>query len=295
MLLRPQVIFFKVRAAMVISVVLLTPSAHALDPTVDECLSASEKGQLSRDEGRYRLARASLSTCARESCPAVVRRDCLQWLTDLDRLQPTVVFVVRDEHGDDVADVAVSMDGESIAARNDGRPLAVDAGQHLFTFVAPHHREQRQSLIVSAGEKNRVVPIRMELEADASKVDARPSSEARAASSSVPALPIVLGGVGVLALGSFAYFGLTARSDLHALEASPCASSRTCAEGDVRSIRTRLLLADVSLGVGVVALGAAAWVWLSRDRSSAPSITSALPIDVRPSLGGLSVQVRLGF
>jgi hypothetical protein len=71
----------------------------------------------------------------------------------------------------------------------------------------------------------------------------------------------VLAGVGVVALGSFGYFGISGHARASDLK-DGCGQTKTCDPADVDSARSKYLVADVSLGIGVVALGAAAAVWL---------------------------------
>ncbi|MDB4937584.1 MAG: hypothetical protein JWP87_4556 [Labilithrix sp.] len=260
--------------------------SHAADPTVQECLSSSDRATALRSEGRYRDARKSFLACVAESCPAIVRRDCVTSLTELDQLQPSFVFAVRDERGADMSEVRVLVDGELLVERLDGKPVNVDVGSHVFTFTAgPRYREQRVSVLARTTEKNRVLPVTMD--PIGASTPAPPASGAAAPatqpSAAVPVLPIVLGAVGVVALGSFAYLGLSAKSDLRALEDDPCAIRRTCAQSDVDSVRTRFALADVALGVGVVSLAAATWLWLARDgaQSTARAGGRAVPLDLR--------------
>jgi hypothetical protein len=286
-------------AAPAIVAVMASPS-RAAEPTVAECLSASDRGTALKNEGRYRAARKSFLTCVADSCPSVVRRDCVTSLTELDQLQPSFVFDVRNERGADVADVRVSMDGELLVDSLDGKPINVDVGPHVFTFAAgPRYKEQRVQVLARTTEKNRILAIKLELVAAApASTDQRlppertPRADEPPRAEPVPVFPIVLAGVGVVALGSFTYLGLSAKSDLRALESDPCAATRTCAQSDVDSVRTRYAIADVALGVGVVSLVAAAWLWFSRDRGRT---TARMPLDVLPTTRGLSVQLQRRF
>ena len=265
-----------------------------MDPRVAECLASSETAESLRRDGRYREARKAFASCGADSCPAVVRRDCIASLTEVDRLEPTLVFAARDEHGDDVADVVVSIDGEVVSEKLDGKPIGVDAGQHVVMFIAgPRYRDERVNVVARTGEKNRIVSVQLTPQQPApapvptKKLDAEPSH-----AEPLPVLPIVLASAGVGAIGAFAYLGLSAKSDLKALESSPCAATKTCAESDVDSVRTRFTFADVSLGVGAVAIGAAAWLFFTRDRATT---TATRPLDVRATSHGVTVQLERRF
>jgi hypothetical protein len=268
----------------------MSSPSRAAEPTVAECLSASDRATALKSEGRYRAARKSFLTCVADSCPSVVRRDCVTSLTELDQLQPSFVFDVRDERGADMSEVRVSMDGEPLVEKLDGKPVNVDVGPHVFTFAAgPRYKEQRVQVIARTTEKNRILAVKLEPVAAAS---ADPKPIAPTHGEPVPVFPIMLAGVGVVALGAFAYLGLSARSDLRALESDPCATSKTCSKSDVDSVRTRFAIADVALGVGVVSFVAAAWLWFSRDRTQT---TARMPLEVLPTSRGVSVQLQRSF
>jgi hypothetical protein len=147
------------------------------------------------------------------------------------------------------------------------------------------------SVVIRQGEKNRLIDVVLPrlLSSGASK-SAAPSSTPGHLSTAAPPgeasepvdpLPIALASAGVLAVGSFAYFGWTARSDVNEMK-DRC--SPRCSENEVDSARSRALVADISLGVGVLALtGAAAlaWVW----PASSPSATAFV---IKPGAIGLA-------
>lgn len=258
--------------ALVLGALGASRDARAVEPQVAECLSASESAQRLHLEGRERAARRAFVTCAAEACPAVVRKECIAALAELDRTQPTLVFDVRDPRGGDVTDVAVTMDGEPLASRLDGRPVAVDVGEHVFRFT-PQAPLQPAELRVLArtGDRNRSVAVPL---AEA------PPAAAPASSPEAPSLvlPLAFGGVAVAAVSVFAIVGLGAKSDLNALERDPCAATRTCSPDDVSSVRTRFAVADVALGVGVVAAAVATYLLVTRGDAAK---TAASPVLVR--------------
>ena len=98
----------------------------------------------------------------------------------------------------------------------------------------------------------------------------------------------VFGGVGIAAIGAFTYFGLRARKDSNAMH-DTCAPG--CAHADVTALKTKLVIADVSLGVGVVAIGAATFFALRGNGAS----KSAWQIDVSPEVGGARARVDVRF
>jgi hypothetical protein len=248
------------RSSLAFAAMLVARVAHADGPAaLDACFSASEKAQLARDEGHYLLARQLFSKCAQESCPTPVRNDCTKAAVDVASTQPSIVFGVQDERGRDLRDVTISVDGEPLVAQVDGRPVEVDPGSHVFAFSSAQYSTKTVSLVVRAGEKNRLVTVQVERPQKTDHAAPPDSQPARP----VPVLSLVLAGVGIVAIGAGAFVALGARSDLSDLESAPCASTRTCEESDVDSVRTRLVVGDAFFATGAVAIGVAAVLWLT--------------------------------
>jgi hypothetical protein len=107
----------------------------------------------------------------------------------------------------------------------------------------------------------------------------------------LPPASTALGSLGLLSIGSFAYFGITGKHQESNLKSS-CAP--TCSHDDYDTMRRRLLIADVSLAVGVVSLGAATWVALAAKKGSTRrDATSRL--EARPLPGGGALLVSGSF
>jgi hypothetical protein len=85
----------------------------------------------------------------------------------------------------------------------------------------------------------------------------------------------MLGGVGIAALGSFTYFALSGKAEERKLRR--CAPD--CEPDDVTPMRTRYLVADVSLGVAALSLGAAGYLLLFTG-SDADGETRAAGVEV---------------
>lgn len=253
--------------------------AHADGPALD-CPSSSEEGQRLRDKNRYSDARAMFRACSQPSCPAIVRKDCAKWLSEVDETQPSIVIAAQDAAGADLSAVKVLVDDRQVATKADGSPIVVDPGEHTLRVEAPGHAPLTQRLVVRVSEKNRLVRVVFQDGAKAAPPapvgPPRPSTEASAPASSSSSgslvLPLVLTGVGVLALGSFGYFGLTSKSDLSKLR-TDCAPF--CDQSQLDDVKSRMLIADVSLGVGIVALGVAAVLFVSRGAARSATTTAA--------------------
>src|SRR5579871_1225908 len=116
-----------------LAAVLVTPRASA-DVTKAQCVDADTQAQQLRREGKLGATRAQLKICTDPSCPQLVRDDCSQRLDELEKVQPTIVFEVKDGSGHDLADVKVSMDGQPLADSVSGSAIPVEPGSHSFTF-----------------------------------------------------------------------------------------------------------------------------------------------------------------
>lgn len=254
------------------------PRVARAEPKLD-CPSASEEGQRLRDKNKYLDARAMFRACSQTSCPGIVRKDCAKWLAELDESQPTVVIAAQDAAGTDLSAVRVKVDEREVASRLDGSPVVVDPGEHTLRVEAEGHAPLTQRLIVRVNEKNRLIRVVFQdgpkpaaaigppMAAGAPK---QGSSTETPTKGGPPVAAIVVAGIGVIALGSFGYFGLTAKSDLDGLR-SDCAPY--CDQAELDDVKSRMLVADVSLGVGIVALGVAA-VLFATHGSSRPAVTA---------------------
>jgi hypothetical protein len=89
----------------------------------------------------------------------------------------------------------------------------------------------------------------------------------------------VAAGVGVVALSSFAYFGLSARSDVADMQ-NTCKPN--CPADRVDAARSKFVAADISLGIGALALGVAGALWVIQG-SPPPQPASSLRLDVVPA------------
>ncbi len=280
-----------VAAAALFAMVGVEGVAHAGPDDREQCAASAEQAQQLRDEGKYRHAREQMLFCARDVCPGPIKSDCGKWLTDLDRDAPTVVFGARDTRGADVFDVKVSMDGTPIQERLDGKPVLVDSGEHTFKFEAKDGSTKEEKVLLRAAEKARPIIATLGGSHGATPSGSRggavASDDTAREGSLVPA--IVVGAIGVVALGSFAVFGIGGKNEVEDLKKS---CKPLCREEDVDSARTKLIIADISLGVGAVALGVATYLFLTRPKVDAKVQTGAsallrtLRLDGGPTASG---------
>ena len=174
---------------------LLTATDVSAD--VQACLAASEKGQQARAAGRLREAREHFVVCGGAGCPALVRTDCAQWKSELAQALPTVVFGARDKQGRDLFDVIVSMDGETIVKKLDGKAVTVDPGKHTFRFEAEGFPAVSETVLIKEGERARVVDVTFVREGD-SETKVAPAGGEKG-HTPYPWIVVGLGAVGVAA------------------------------------------------------------------------------------------------
>jgi hypothetical protein len=256
------------------------PSRKADKADKKACFNAHEQGQLAKANRKLLKAEESFAVCAAEGCPGVVREECGKWLADLQAAIPTVVPTAVDSAGHDTTECVVTVDGQPLSDRLDGRSFKVDPGEHLFRFVLADGTSIEQKHVLSEGD------VRRRITADfASLPKIGPVHKAPVAplSRPVPVATWILGGVGVVALGSFAFFAVSGKSKENDLK-DHCAPN--CPDADVNVMDHRYLAADISLGVGIVSLGVATYLYMARK--PAISTTSAW-IDLVPTTPGAGV------
>lgn len=259
-----------------------------------QCIAAAEATQDLREKKQLLAAREQVLKCAVDACPAVVRTECVAWLREIDETTPSLVFRARDENGQDLVEVRVLLDGKLVAAKLDGSSLRLDPGEHTVRFEA--HDAARpaveQKVLVPLGEKNRVITAQL------AKPGAAPVPSATTSGpppepvpppiepSKLRVLPFValgVGGVGLVTFGVFQGLGRSQKSDLDA----GCGRTKTCADSEVSSVRTKFVVSGVGLGVGVVgvALGGA----LLAFRGPAKTTASVQPL---PGGSGFALSGR---
>lgn len=271
----------------------LTSSVHAQTSDGEKlaCASAAEHGQRDRDEGHLLEARRELLTCARDTCPAIVRKSCVQWLTELEQRIPSVVLRVVDSHNRDLTVASVNVDGVTVAL--DGRPIPLDPGQHRIEVNDVDAPPTEYSFLAVEGETGRLVRIELQNRAPVASpapVEVSPPPVSHSGSGfRVPAGAWILGGAGVLALGGFAYLAVAAQNDLDALQ-DTCAPR--CDDKQTHSGRDKALAADITLGFAVAALaGGVVWTVLAQHADSEPVGVALLPL---PG-GGAAASLRANF
>jgi len=257
---------------------LAAPTAGAQVPDAKSC-DAVQQTESMRAAGQYRAARTRLLECVNAQCGGDVRRRCATVLQKLDAVTPSIVVRAQLADGNDVSDVSVRTESEQLTSSLNGIAIPVDPGEHRLVFEHAGLPPVTQTVTIREGEKFRAIDVQLEPSTPVPVSRDRSHSPSGFGFDQRLALSGTLIGVGVVGLASSVWLGLKARSDeKKQLEDQNC--KPYCGKALVSSVRTRYWLSNISLGVGVVALGSATWLLLS-----APSRPSASVSD----LAGLSI------
>lgn len=259
----------------------LAAATHAGRARADgkECITQNNEGADQQAQHHLLAARTAYLACSSsESCPEVVRAECQQGLMQLSAAIPSIVVKVVDSQHRDLGQATLTLDGQAIS--HDGTALEVDPGAHQLAASLGTMRTQLD-VVAGEGERNRRIELILTEPTPAKTTQQPPPAPER---SHLPSY--VLGGVGILAAGSFGYFAITGHSQMSDLDRC----KPFCERSDVKSVQTKYLIADISLGVSVAALGAATYLWLRED--SQPREEAKLKVDVlaAPSFAGLNVR-----
>lgn len=215
-----------------------------------QCIAAHEEALALRGDKKLHAAHDRFVACARNECPAVVRKECVEQLGATEKDAPTVALEARDAAGNAAPDVKVSVDGNVVAERLTGAAIDVEPGEHTFHFERGDDKVIDVKVLVVEGEKNRKVLADFGTLEPKDETATPPPKTSRA----VPVPSLVLGGVAVLALGSFTYFAVSGKSNESDLAGS---CGPRCTDDQVSPVKTSYLAADLSLVIGIAAAAAA--------------------------------------
>lgn len=195
---------------------------------------------------------------------------------------PTVVVAVRDALDHDVISARVSIDGQVVPNALDGKAIVLNPGRHTLRFEPESGAPFEEVVVAREHEKGRSIVFRSPATPPAKaavRANAPSSSSSSSSSSSkteIPTLTYVLGGLGIAATASFAYFAARGLSD----RSSRCSEAQ-CSDSDYDTIKREYLVADVSLGVAALAIGGAFWSYLAKGSHKVDVTTSSRGAGVR--------------
>lgn len=234
-----------------------------------ECVSAHANSQILRQQGSLLAARRALLQCAQEGCPGVIAADCADWLADLDRVQPSVVFAVSDVSGRDLAHPRITrIDSEpaQLVEQAPGRAIPLDPGIYRFRVEADGYAPRSDEIVVREAERNRLLRFTL------TPLPAAPASTQDVAASP-PWAAYALGAAAVASGALAVTFGVMTESKRSTLNRT-CALGPPCPDGeslkaDGNRYRAIALVAGGVAGAALVA-GVITYV-MARSGSSAES------------------------
>lgn len=246
-----------------------SPTALAAPPDRQACFTAYEQAQGLMRRSRLRAAREAATSCLADSCPTALRADCSQWLKDIEGRMPSVVVACQRADGGSVDDARVLLDGQPWKEHLDGLATEADPGEHILRVERKGRLPTEVRVVVREGEKAQRLVVELPGDPPAA-LQPTPAPALAPAEAGMPASFYVFAGLGAVALGGFTFFAVTGQAKEHELDAC----SPRCSDAAVDPVRARFIAADVFLGVSVLALGAAAYVFFSHTRSSSPARSS---------------------
>jgi len=297
---------FALMAVLVGAMISFSRAAQGAEPTTADCLTAYEDAVGLIRNHQFRATKAKLLICSSGSCPAEIQSECLRRLPEVETSLPTIVFEAKDGVGTNLFAVKVKMDGDLLAERLQGTALAIDPGEHVFTFEVAGRPIVEKHLLILEGEKLRRERVEFEAlappkpapspaPAPIAKVDLleqqpQPSSPPTHGLGRGRTIALILGGVGVAATGVGIAYGLItmSRKD-HANNLCPTqqcdAQSGVDAwvsAHDAGNIATGAFI----IGAAGIASGAATW-FLAKPKADGGAGTH---VSLGP--GGVQVQGR---
>ena len=293
-----------------------TAGTDARADSKQECAAAYENTQTFREHGHMIDARKQAVACSASTCSVYVIRDCAQWLTEIDATLPTVIFTAKDGGGAEAMAVRVTVDGQPVTEKLGGEAVPLDPGEHVVRFEMVGAEAIEQTVTIQQGEKNRNLaasfkkaprltpPVALLASATPTTLAApkphvvpvpTPDGER---SGGVPVWAWVSGGVGVVALGVGAVFGvsgLNAQSELITRcggHVAFCSASTKAVTVPLAERRT--LDRNLSIGFGAAALVGigAAVIGIVRAPAKVSSLRTGFILAPfgSPSGGGLTMQ-----
>jgi hypothetical protein len=273
------------------------PSAHAAaGPTRDQCITAADEGQKLRDDGKLSAAREKFLVCASKSCPGPVAKACAGWRDDADRDMPSATFRISDEHGKELMDVKIMLDGSATPQTLTAKAIPLDPGEHKIKVERADGKTLEDKFLLRPGEKNRLVDLtfqppnepQVSLTAPPPPKEPEKPPPPQESNFHVPMLGWVGLGVGVAGAATMTIFAVMANGDANDVRSSNCAPA--CPSSQKDSINTKLTVANVGMGVGIVGLGVAVVTTVLANTGS-PKKTGAITVDAGPQ----SIWLRGSF
>lgn len=236
-------------SALVPSLAYAAPSSSS---ETKECIAAFDEGQRLKTEHHLKDAHTRLLACSKEACPSVLRADCAEVLRNVQNALPSIVLAA-DDGGKDVVDVKVTHGNDVLATALDAKAIELDPGTYEVTFEHGANKPIKLQFVLREGEKNRVVKASFNpKKPDQFKLVTPPRSPAGYA---VPGIFATLGVAGFIVAG-ISRLAFDSQVDDMTATCQP-----NCTQEERDNLSSKLVRANVGLGVGIGSLVVAAATW----------------------------------
>jgi hypothetical protein len=254
--------------------------AVTAEPSRAQCVANHERAQDARLAGQLLSARGLLRDCSAAACPALVSRDCVQWLSEVEQQIPSVIFRAAKD-GEDVVALHVREGDRLLTESLTGSALELDPGPHHFVAELPGFPAQDAIYVLQAGDKARVVRFDFTSPRATAPVAVSPPSAPPPPTMAlppeqrpVPTLTFVLGGATLAATVTGAVLGGLALSKRKEVQQS-CAP--LCEDRDLRSIKGLALASDVAFAAALLGAGATLYSYVARPSVPAAEVSVLAP------------------
>ena len=218
-----------------------------VSPIVQACVDQHTSSQELRMDGKLLESRGAMLECAAEACPALLQRDCVNWIEEIRTQIPSITFRVTLD-GQSRTDAQIYIDGDVAHEPASGKAVDVNPGRHRLRVAFPGVPAFEQEVVLNEGERYRLVEIAL----TSPPREPPPKPELHRP---IPTATYVLGGIAVVGAVNGVIWGTSSLSLRKELD-DTCAPN--CADDRVNSLRQRALIADLSWGVSALsAIGAA--------------------------------------
>ena len=269
-------------------------------PTADQCVSAHRESQTLRRQYHLLESRDRLLECSNTACPALVRNECQRWLEEVAVQISSVVVHVDTGDSAPPNNIKVYIDGALRFESIPNRAIELDPGTYSFRFEVGGRQPVELQVTVVEAEKLKNVTVKYSPpEKDSNNVAIgrdnpgnKPISISfvsppKPAERPVPTSVYIFAGLGGVAAINFAYWAVrtqTFKSDLE----DKCAP--LCDQQYIDRVKTRALVADISLGVSVASLATASIIYFTRPKPKKEPVMDVafLPL----SHGGFMGQLK---
>jgi hypothetical protein len=224
----------------------------------------------------------------------MVRDDCTKRLDELENAQPTIAFEVKDASGADLVDVRVTVDGQRLVDRLDGKPVNVDPGAHVFAFEVAGQRPVGRTLVLTEGQKGRRESVVLSSSKPTGSQATHAPTPTPTEGGSLPTaayVSLAVGGAGLIAGSIFAVLAAGAKSD--ADSKCPNGPSLCPADVNVSQLNDRITTNSIGAGIGfaIAAVGGGVGAILLLTSGSRSTPARGMRIEPRVGVGWMGIEV----